>query len=484
VTPILAGNYLPSFTDHSVDHSDCLWDLVDQLATPLPQGSRLSNVESFVLYAACYLHDVGLQHQVAGGTQAVRAVLERPEYRGRHWSDLSDETRRQIVRGEHHRISGEMVRQSVDAPQPTLVGIQLTEEWHPGQIASLCEAHCLDTTDAKYRELTQDWGSVRMSLLSALLRLADILDESRRRSQLYLERTRELDLEERMHWWRHYYVADIQIDPQSRHIILWFDFPPDRRLQYRDMITPLQVPWIEVEFARHDAILASYSLHWHFRVDESPPAQSRPKAMDNELERYILEKHAKQREQQAERDRLVLLAQLKVARPTIQRSLTELRARAVSMSADEQLGEFMALSKHLWHLGGRRDAWMTFHREYAKLKSAATPAVRLAAALDLADMMLQDDASSQSVRLLHDLRAQADVLSDGDDHKYRYRVLLAHSYLEQCAYQEAVAELSAAARLAPDAAARAKIEAELAEARLLHGDLDQVDLDKGTEGNP
>jgi hypothetical protein len=260
VTPVLNGNYLPHFTDHSVDHSDRLCDLVDLLTEPLPSLQTLNEREAFVLYAACYLHDVGLQHQRANETMVVQQILSEPRYASRPWHDLDIATRRNIVRAQHHRISAELVRQSIDAPQPTPLGIQLTQDWEPGLIASLCIAHCLwmDSSDRdEYRELTQDWGSFRMSLLAALLRLADILDESRKRSQLHLRLTRELDLESRMHWWRHYYVAEITINPTNREIVLCFDFPADRREQYNEIIATMQIPWIKGEFDRQSAVLST-----------------------------------------------------------------------------------------------------------------------------------------------------------------------------------------------------------------------------------
>src|ERR1700678_4339998 len=123
VTDLLAGNYLPSFTDHSVAHSDRLCDLIDRLTEPLEQ--QLSEKEAFILYSAAYLHDAGLQHQRAGETEVVRATLAA-RFPGRVWDDLDIETRRSIVREQHHRISGEMITQSIDAPYPTVIGIQLT----------------------------------------------------------------------------------------------------------------------------------------------------------------------------------------------------------------------------------------------------------------------------------------------------------------------------------------------------------------------
>jgi hypothetical protein len=429
VIDLLAGNYLPSFTDHSVAHSDRICDLIDKLTEPLTEADQLSDKEAFILYAAAYLHDAGLQHQRAGETQVVAAILAA-RFPGRAWGDLDIETRRSIVREHHHRISGEMITQSINAPYPTL-GIQLTDDWCPGQIRAIAVAHNLymDAQDAdEYRDLTKDWGGVRMSLLSALLRLADILDESRRRSQLYLERTRELSLESRMHWWRHYYVAEIEIDPRDRVITLWFDFPPDRRAQYRELVPPLQVPWVRAEFDRHAELLARHNLLWHFKVSETPEHQSTSRPMDDELERFVLEKLAKQRQQQAERDRLLVLEQLRVARPTIERELTELRAESNTAAPEDKLKGFLELARHLYRLGGRRDAWITLLSEYDRSAKLVDASLKFDLAMELAEMMFADGAHDHVARLLHDLAGQEESLTGTT--RFRFVRLLARGYLE------------------------------------------------------
>lgn len=470
--PLLEGNYLPSFTDHSVSHSDRVCELIDQLTEPLSLQQQLTDQEAFALYSAAYLHDAGLQHQCAHETVIVQAILRGPGYAGREWADLDIETRRMIVRAQHHRISGEMITRSVNAAQPTVLGIQLTDDWHPGLIRSLCIAHNLymDTTDKEeYRELVQDWGSFRMSLLSALLRITDILDESRRRSQLFLERTRELNLESRMHWWRHYYVAEIHINSVARYITLWFDFPPDRRQQYRAMIPPLQVPYLEDELARHGEVLARTNLLWHFQTSEVSPAQSTARAMDDDLERFVLEKLAQQREQQAERDKLLVLDQLQVVRPTIERKLSNLRAIENSASAEQRLVEFTDLARHLFRLGGRRDAWITLFGEYNRLGKSVDNSTKFAVAIELGEMMLEDGASSQAVRVLHELTGQAESLPSPV--KFRFMRVLAQAYLERCAYKEAIGALTDAAALATDDGSREELLAQVDEARLLQGDL-------------
>ncbi|HZL35317.1 MAG TPA: HD domain-containing protein [Tepidisphaeraceae bacterium] len=483
VQPILAGNYLPSFTDHSVEHSDRVCDLIDQLTEPLVHDHQLSDREAFVLYAAAYLHDAGLQHQRAGETTIVQSVLQSPEYVGRAWADLDVETKRTIVRAHHHHISGEMIERSVNAAHPVL-GIQLTDDWHPGQIRSIAVAHNLymdSHNRQEYADLTTDWGEFRMSLLGALLRLADILDESRRRSQLHLERTRELDLEARMHWWRHYYVAHVKIDPGTHQITLWFEFPPDRRVQYQAMIPPLQIPYLEEEFARHGAVLARHNLLWHFKTDEVPAAQSTSRPMDDELEMYVLERLARRHAQRADQDKILVLDHLRAERPTIERKLSELRVADNPGSATEQLIAFRNLSQHLFLLGGRRGAWTMLWGEYNRLSKSVDSDTKFVVASDLAKMMLDDSASDRACRLLHELADEAESLQP--PLKFRFLCLLGQAYLETCAYPQATDALSKAATHAVDAQTREKILAELDEAHLLQGEVQIVVGPSGDGGH-
>ena len=57
VTPVLATNLLPHFTDHSVDHSDQMVEIVDSLIEPLQcTGKKLTAQELTILYSACYFY--------------------------------------------------------------------------------------------------------------------------------------------------------------------------------------------------------------------------------------------------------------------------------------------------------------------------------------------------------------------------------------------------------------------------------------------
>src|SRR5437870_13857520 len=101
VAPILSSNVLLHFTDHSVNHSDSLARFVDDLIRPLQcSDQRLSPDELFILYAACYLHDIGMQFEKANETQVIAALnLVTP------WHDIPLEDRQNMIRQNHAAIS-------------------------------------------------------------------------------------------------------------------------------------------------------------------------------------------------------------------------------------------------------------------------------------------------------------------------------------------------------------------------------------------
>ena len=206
------------------------------------------------------------------------------------------------------------------------------------------------------------------------------------------------------------------------------------------MIPPLQVPWVRAEFDRHAEVLARHNLLWHFRASETPEHQSTARAMDDDLERYVLEKLANERKQQAERDRLLVLEQLRVARPTIERELAELRAAHNSAGPSDKIKKAMELAQHLYRLGGRRDAWITLLSEYNRFEKLVDVPLKLDVAMELAEMMFEDGAFDHAARLLHSLAGHEESLSGPT--RFRFVRLLARGYLEHFADEPAMAGAS------------------------------------------
>jgi HD superfamily phosphodiesterase len=99
IAPILSNRVHRHYTDHSVSHSDRVAVRTEKLAAPLTADKRLSNDEAFILYAACYAHDVGMQNERAGLHGRLAQELASS---GTTWSELSEERRLDLLRKRHH----------------------------------------------------------------------------------------------------------------------------------------------------------------------------------------------------------------------------------------------------------------------------------------------------------------------------------------------------------------------------------------------
>jgi hypothetical protein len=147
-----------------------------------------------------------------------------------------------------------------DAPP---IGLALDDADFPGEIAAVAESHLVDTSSARYATLVgTPAGSLRLRLLSGLLRLADILDEAQHRALRAQAETLLLNDESPMHWWRHYYTREVVLDPANSLATICFEFPRDLQREYEKVVPELQVPWVRREFDRHREVFAANGLAW------------------------------------------------------------------------------------------------------------------------------------------------------------------------------------------------------------------------------
>jgi hypothetical protein len=318
VAPILANNLLPHFTDHSVDHSDRLTTLVDDLIEPIQSGQHaLSQTELSVLYAACYLHDIGMQYENAGSTRVI-AELALPH----GWDALTEDQRRDLLRQHHARISAEMVQHSATGAAP-LVGMVLSRELEPTSVANLCAAHTVDTESLEYQTLMSGAPSVRMLLLSGLLRMADILDGSQNRALREKARTLRLDVDAQIHWYRHHYTEGVVIDQHEKTVRVCFDFPPAKEKEYGAIVPELQMPLIQRELARHELIFHKYGLGWTLQRSVGSNEYGIKEAMPEPVLTAMLKHLFDLRQKTAEVNRQAVLRQFEEAQPSFERRLAD-----------------------------------------------------------------------------------------------------------------------------------------------------------------
>lgn len=476
VTPILANNILHHFTDHSVAHSDSLVSIVNQLIEPLQQSREaLSSDELQILYSGCYLHDIGMQYEKADQTQVI-SNLNLPQA----WKDLSDDTRRLLLRQHHAAISAEMVILSVRAEHPP-IGIQLKQDHYAKYVAPICEGHTLDTTSDRYREIIKEGPNIRTSLLSALLRVADILDLSQRRANTDKARTLLLDLESQTHWWRHYYTEDVKIDQNEKTITVWFDFPTSRFDEYRRIVPPLQMPAIRAEFSRHTAVFNRYGLGWtvqeHIERNSFSTAEMMPDEVESEMLRHF---HLVQTKEQ-EKQRQVLEQLWEQARPHAERRLALLESRENTTQPAEYLREICAIAVDLAGVGAKRSAWALLNEHYHAKSQSLQPNERLQMGLTLAIMMIEDGYFYGAVNTLRPLLPLGEHLSEGDPMKTQLTMLWSKSLVSLGAYSEAVPFITRAIEVTSDGVVKEVLQAELAELQFLCGQIADALITSGDD---
>ncbi len=471
VTPLLAVNYLNHFTDHSVNHSDRLCELIDALAARLGESNRLTNEEAQVLYFAAYLHDSGMQFEKAGNCTCVQAFLKGHKHLSqREWDHLERSTQQEIVRDLHNLLSAELVNMAVGCTKAA-IGLPLTEADRPKLVAALCEAHCLDTQSPRYKELIVPNARIRVPLLSALLRIADILDESCERSHLQLEAIHELPPDSALHWWRHYYVKAMSLNGSGGAIEVWFDFPPERRSLYQTLFEEEQLNRLREELNRHSATLAPLSLMWHIQPMEVSAAQSESQPMSQELEDHAVLAAAHRRTANARSERLSRARQLKLGRIDITKQLGFLREPTTEPA--EALTRALALADQLRALGGHREAWMHLEHILSTSGAAAPSELRQMTATRLAEMMLEEGAVDSAMHLVQGIAGSHErPLGESDTARALFRVWC-QILRDTCVYTEAIEAFGRLKAESPDPNDVAWAQAEIAEIELLQGITEQ-----------
>jgi hypothetical protein len=480
VAPILDNNILPHFTDHSVLHSDGVSQLVDSLIDPLQQTvERLSEAELIVLYSACYLHDIGLQYENAGKTRTITELNL-----GLPWYEHPEDMRRNLLRQFHHRISAEMVHSSVRAENP-IIGMQLTAEYEPSKIACLCEAHNLDLEvdrdHARYVELTVDGPGIRMKLLAGLLRIADILEESRRRATRPKAQTLKLDITSQKHWWRHYYTEDVVFNGLDRTITIWFDFPPDKFESYSRIVPELQKPWIEAEFNRHAAVFNKYGVTWTLQVELKAKQYSDTESMPDEVVTAMMAELRAWHLEEDERRRNILLSTFRESRPQVESRLIQLREQEKELSPQDYLLKLVEVSNDLWTIGSKRSAIMTLVFEFGRSNQHLDVVKRIEVGTRLMEMCLEDDLPNLAKGWGIVLQESVRTLDPVHPAVFPCLRAIADWFIALCGYEEAKAAIAEAIAAATDDSEVALLNARLSEVEFLQGEIRAVIGESGKD---
>lgn len=189
------------FTNHGVSHSERVYrSKLAYLAQELPEKKRLTADEIFIVSAASWLYEVGMQSPYLEPTLTFNNETKNQLT----FSDL------QQIRANKHILSERLIMGDYDG-QALSLGLVGQRDEYEKAIAKVCRYISDDPIDQVPETLAVKGMPVRLRLLVALLRLAD---------QLYIDSTRiapdllqnaNIPLENLAYWWMFNYVQTLPI---------------------------------------------------------------------------------------------------------------------------------------------------------------------------------------------------------------------------------------------------------------------------------
>ncbi len=207
--------FLYSFTDHGINHSNRMLQCIDRLLESCNKKRLLNEYECYVLVAAIYLHDIGIQQS------KIDLLIEfAKEYKISFDKECDIPA---FVRNNHHLISSFLIKKDIKKDSVPLV---FDGDSDLGKYISLVvESHGIDFSnkDDSYKTYVYHDSSVRVKLLSILLCLADSFDCDNRRIDSKKFKYVELPPISRIHWIKHLYVNGIVF--HNRVITISYLFP-------------------------------------------------------------------------------------------------------------------------------------------------------------------------------------------------------------------------------------------------------------------
>ena len=260
---------LKHFTRHGLDHSQRIIGILGKLLKE--NDNLLNDQERFILVAAVYLHDIGMQNPIQAGLE------NKLEY------DLNDAI---IVREKHNETSAKIIRE-----EPDKLGLNGKCRNYIDYIATIAEYHRkLDISDLETASIAGE--NIRLDLLAALLKLGDGLDLDFNRVNIDYLDMQEIPVESKFFWFAHYFVESVQIEKGK--IILHFRFPENYRenKQIIEVFKNKIYESIKKEFMEVYDVFFAYGVHLYRDIligEISYKSSNTLNLVPNDLEVYINE---------------------------------------------------------------------------------------------------------------------------------------------------------------------------------------------------
>jgi len=197
------------FTAHDVGHSDRMLNIISSFLNNEPEKS-LNEDERYVLIAATYLHDIGMQDEIKGTTEP------------------------KVRRSRHNVIAAERIKEEPE-------NYKIIVDYSP-VIALVVEGHRIDISkDDRYKNTFKIGTNkeIRIDLLAALLQFADELDITYERVNPAKFSILAINIESKKHFFKHYYTQAININGQTGNISITLRFPKDKKIKYENIFHSL-----------------------------------------------------------------------------------------------------------------------------------------------------------------------------------------------------------------------------------------------------
>ena len=424
IEPILNNNLHTYFTDHSLSHSDELTRIIDSLIIKNKMQDKLTDNESGLLYSACYLHDLGMHVENDIWSFGAKKMPIKESC-----ASLNVEERRTYIRKYHHLISYKLIIASLVNPKNAF-GINLDYLKYPNYTAYLCKAHCMEM-NSDYYDMIKDMPNVRLPLLSALLRIADILDESSRRANNKIRDSLKLPLESATHWYRHHYASEIEFKLNEMLIVIHFDFPVSKKESYSRIIPQLQMPNIQDEFNKHFNTLSKYGLGWKLKHSIIEQSVSMSEEMPENVELEMLKQVNQCKIQESLRTKQAVYNAYIEAQPYINNRLRNIKNERDENQPQKYVSDLFGLARKVNSLGAKRSSWNLLLYDYQKYYSTLDNESQLTIGLWLLSTILEDRQPRIAMSLLQKL--------DETNYKdYNYFFLKARILLDNFMFQDAI----------------------------------------------
>jgi len=214
------------FTDHTIAHKDRILEHLDNLLdswanTELERNERRTQAEIFILIAATYLHDIGMQFTHFERCpnivdKLIDSGMKRPV------NSQITEGMLEFARKHHHIITYDWIT-NANLPEGRDLFPRTGLKTHVEAVARVARAHNIWlTNNCSYRNyehlvanLQEQDGEIRVSLLAAFLRMGDIVDMDGRRVDIDKLKRYDIPNESKAHWWRHHFTTTCRLDDKK-----------------------------------------------------------------------------------------------------------------------------------------------------------------------------------------------------------------------------------------------------------------------------